>query len=81
MHEHGTGAIITNGSADQGSPTCLQNPWSPWVVLVVITEVSKLQRNNAGGVDAWKRGNQHVWATPLPSAAIYLRLSSWGTAV
>lgn len=39
VHEHGTGAIITNGSDDQGSPTCS--------VLVVITEVSKLQRNLA----------------------------------
>ena len=39
VHEHGTGAIITNESDDQGSPTC-----SVWVV---ITEVSKLQRNLA----------------------------------
>lgn len=39
VHEHGTGAIITNESDDQGSPTC-----SVWVVM---TEVSKLQRNLA----------------------------------
>ena len=61
VHEHGTGAIITNESLIRVSE--FDSPCGGGQRLL---EVSKPQRNGAGvglGTE-----NQHTWATPLPIA-------------